>query len=113
MNHWIALPIVLPALTAALLLVVARNDLRRQRVVSAASAVGSAVVAIALFAAAQSGPHAYLVGDWPAPFGIVLVLDRLSALMLLLTAGIARAALLYAVTGWDVRGRHFHVLFHF
>jgi multicomponent K+:H+ antiporter subunit D len=113
MNHWIALPIVLPAFTAALLLVVARNDLRRQRVVSAASVVGAAVVAIALFGAAQGGPQAYLVGDWPAPFGIVLVLDRLSALMLLLTAGIALAALLYAVTGWDARGRHFHVLFHF
>jgi formate hydrogenlyase subunit 3/multisubunit Na+/H+ antiporter MnhD subunit len=27
----------------------------------------------------------YLPGNWPCPFGIVLVLDRLSALMLLLT----------------------------
>jgi multicomponent K+:H+ antiporter subunit D len=27
----------------------------------------------------------YLPGNWPVPFGIVLVLDRLSALMVLLT----------------------------
>jgi hypothetical protein len=31
----------------------------------------------------------YRVGDWPAPFGIVLVVDRLSALMLLLTSLVA------------------------
>jgi multicomponent K+:H+ antiporter subunit D len=113
MNHWIALPIVLPALTAALLLALARSDLRRQRIVSAASVLGLAAVAIALFGSAQGGPQAYFVGDWPAPFGIVLVLDRLSALMLLLAAGIALAAFAYAVAGWDARGRHFHVLFHF
>ena len=40
-----------------------------------------------------AGPRSalYLLGDWPPPFGIVLVLDRLSALMLLLTAVLALA----------------------
>ena len=38
----------------------------------------------------------YLLGNWPAPFGIVLVLDRLAALMLALTAVIALASLVAA-----------------
>jgi multicomponent K+:H+ antiporter subunit D len=38
----------------------------------------------------------YALGNWPAPFGIVLVLDRLAAAMTLLTALLAFPALLYA-----------------
>ncbi|HEX2138640.1 MAG TPA: monovalent cation/H+ antiporter subunit D, partial [Woeseiaceae bacterium] len=57
--------------------------------------------------------RAYFLGSWPAPFGIVLVLDRLSATMLLLTAVLASAVVVYAAHGWDERGHHFHPLFHF
>jgi multicomponent K+:H+ antiporter subunit D len=55
----------------------------------------------------------YPVGNWPAPFGIVLVVDHLSALMLALTWTIAVPVLWYATGGWDAHGRHFHPLFHF
>ena len=55
----------------------------------------------------------WAVGNWPAPFGIVLVLDRLSALMVLVASVVALAALAYAVMGWDRRGAHFHALFQF
>jgi multicomponent K+:H+ antiporter subunit D len=56
----------------------------------------------------------YQLGDWAAPFGIVLVGDRLSTLMVLLTAVLALFVLLYAIgSGWDDRGRHFHALFQF
>jgi multicomponent K+:H+ antiporter subunit D len=55
----------------------------------------------------------YQLGEWPAPFGIVLVLDRLSALMVLLTYLVAVPVLWYATGGWDTRGRHFHALFQF
>ena len=113
MNHWIALPVVLPALTAALLVLLLRTDIRVQRIVSVASTVLLLATTIGLWSLAAGGPRAYLIGSWPAPFGIVLVLDRLSALMLLLAALIGFAALLYAVAGWDTRGRHFHALFQF
>jgi multicomponent K+:H+ antiporter subunit D len=113
MNHLITLPVVLPALTAALLVLLMRADIRVQRAVSLASAALLAVAAAGLWVSAADGPQAYLVGDWAAPFGIVLVLDRLSALMLLLAAAIGAAALIYAVSGWDTRGRFFHALFHF
>ena len=55
----------------------------------------------------------YLLGNWPPPFAIVLVLDRLSALMLLLTALLALPALVFAMARWDRRGQHFHSLFQF
>ena len=55
----------------------------------------------------------YRLGDWPAPFGIVLVADRLSALMLLLTSLVAVAALVFSLARWHRAGSHFHSLFQF
>ena len=46
----------------------------------------------ALGVAAEGAVSAYLLGNWRAPFGIALALDRLSALMLALTALVAVAA---------------------
>ena len=48
MNHWIIVPIVLPALTAAFLVLALRHDLLRQRLVSIASTAALLPVAIAL-----------------------------------------------------------------
>lgn len=114
MNHLLVLPIVLPACTAALVLVMQRAPVAMARALSVLATVGLFAAALALFVQAQSGtPLVYQVGSWPAPFGIVLVADRLSALMLLLTALLALAVLLYAVQGWDARGQYFHPLFLF
>src|SRR5690606_35263564 len=53
----------------------------------------------------------YLLGNWPPPFAIVLVLDRLSALMLVVTAGLGLAALVFGLARWHRAGPHFHSLF--
>jgi multicomponent K+:H+ antiporter subunit D len=114
MNNWIAVPTVLPAMTAALLILALRHDLARQRMVSVASTAALLAITAGLFVLASDGqPRAYLLGDWPAPFGIVLVLDGLSATMLMLTSALAFLILLYAINGWDTQGRHFHGLFQF
>ena len=87
MTDLIVLPTVLPALTAAFLLLAVRYDLKRQRVISVAATAGLLALAIVLYGLASDGvPRPYRLGDWPAPFGIVLVLDRLSATMLVLAA---------------------------
>jgi multicomponent K+:H+ antiporter subunit D len=110
----IAAPLLTPALAAAAVLL-----FRRRRAITAAISIGSTLalvgLALVLMVRATSGdPTAYALGDWPAPFGIVLVLDRLSALMLLLTAGLGLAVLAHAVlTGLDRKGWHFHPLFQF
>ena len=114
MSHWIIAPVVLPAIAAAVILLLARHDIVVHRLVSLASTAVVAIVAFALvYGAAAVGHEAYRLGDWPPPFGIVLVLDRLSALMVATTAVVALASLLYAVQGWDERGANFHALFQF
>ena len=50
------------------------------------------------------GVGVYLVGDWAAPFGIVLVVDRLAAVMLTLTSVLGLATLIYALARWDRAG---------
>jgi multicomponent K+:H+ antiporter subunit D len=114
MNHWIILPILIPALIAPILLMGARNDIVLARVFSVAASVLLLAVAIGLLLLAADGSvHTYALGHWPAPFGIVLVLDRLAALMLLLTAALALVVLLFALNGTDTEGRHFHALYQF
>ena len=113
MNHWIIAPVVLPAMVAPLIVLAMRHDLHLQRVFGLATTLALAVLAGVMLVAVD-GPQAYFVGDWPAPFGIALVLDRLAALMLALTAGLALVVQIYAIaTGWDARGKHFHALFLF
>lgn len=114
MNHLIIAPIVLPAVLAGLIVLLAQNDLWLQRVVSFAGALAMLVMAGTLMVQAGGGPQSYFLGNWPAPFGIVLMLDRLSALMLVLVASLSVAVLIYVTgTGWDGRGKHFHSLFLF
>src|SRR5678816_4436484 len=57
------------------------------------------------------GVGVYAVGNWPAPFGIVLVVDRLSAVMVTLGAIVALATLVYSIARWDRPGQPFHSLF--
>ncbi|GAW35739.1 Na(+)/H(+) antiporter subunit D [Roseovarius sp. A-2] len=115
MNHWIIAPVVLPAVLAAVLTLTMRHHPPLQRVFSLAGVVAMLAVALGLTLHAATGTiEVYELGNWPAPFGIVLVLDRLSALMVLLTAVLAGLVLLYAVgSGWDQRGKNFHPLFQF
>jgi multicomponent K+:H+ antiporter subunit D len=115
MTHWIIAPVVLPALVAGLMVIAMRGDLLLQRVASVASIVALNAIAMSmLWAATTHGAEAYFLGNWPAPFGIVLVLDRLSALMVALLSGLALAVVLYAIgSGWDEKGAHFHPLLQF
>jgi multicomponent K+:H+ antiporter subunit D len=115
MSHWIIAPVVLPAMIAGLMVIVMRGDLLLQRVAGVASVIAlNAIAGALLWSATLHGPEAYFLGDWPAPFGIVLVLDRLSALMVALLAALALVVVLYAIgSGWDRRGAHFHPLLQF
>ncbi|MDQ3074289.1 MAG: monovalent cation/H+ antiporter subunit D [Pseudomonadota bacterium] len=108
-------PIVIPALAAPIALLVMRRRRLFGVAISLASCVALLVTALVLLAATGDGTiRTYEVGGWPAPFGIVLVLDRLAAIMLALTATISLIAMIHAVvTRSDRRGWHFHPLFQF
>lgn len=113
MTHWPVAPFLLPAATACVLAVLS-GRLAAQRVVSlVSSTLLLAVCALLVRQAADGGIAVYAMGGWPAHLGIVFVVDRLAAWMLLLSAVVALASLVCAVQGWDARGRHFHALFQF
>jgi multicomponent K+:H+ antiporter subunit D len=113
-SHLAVVPVVLPLVVAAILVLLASASPSARRVLSLAATATCLAVALALAASAAEGEvTVYRVGGWPAPFGILLVVDRLSAAMLVLTDFVALAALAHAVQGSDESGRHFHALFAF
>ncbi|PHV12318.1 monovalent cation/H+ antiporter subunit D [Chitinimonas sp. BJB300] len=112
--HWIIAPVVLPLLSGSLLLYIERQWRSWVPNLSLLSMLLLVVISAGLFAEAGSGRiNAYLLSNWHAPFGIVLVLDRLSALLVGLTSVLALACLLHARGRDEQRGAHFHSLVHF
>ncbi len=116
-QHLIIAPIVIPLVAGALLLFFDERDRVLKAMISVVSCLALAAIAISLFRLANNGPDSfegvYLLGNWPAPFGIVLVVDRLSALMLVLASILAIPALVFALARWHAAGAHFHSLFQF
>ena len=113
MSHWPILPILLPLFAGALLLILPSHE-RLKRTLSLLATLALLPLSLYLLQLADDGQlRVYALGDWQPPFGIVLLLDRLSALLLLATAVLASAALLYALRGDDRLGPRFHALFQF
>ncbi|MDG9668952.1 monovalent cation/H+ antiporter subunit D [Hahella sp. CR1] len=115
MQHLPILPIVIPLLAGVLLLLPPLcHSLPRQRFIAVAVNLALIVTAVMLLQRTHlEGALTYALGDWPSPFGIVLVADRISALLTLLTSLLGLGALLYACAGDDKNGMYFHPLFMF
>lgn len=111
-QHLIVLPVVLPLVAGILLLYQRQGLVHYKRAVSVIATLLLLLVSIALVRQAASGEITYYaLGDWQPPFGVVLVLDRLSALMVLLTSLLAVGAVVFACGGDDEKGSNFHGLF--
>ncbi len=110
-DHLLVVPILLPMIMGALMLLLPER--RAQIVLGLIGSLGSLTVAGVLIARFATGGEieVYQVSNWPAPFGIVLVADHLSALMLALVGILAVSSLVYASARWDRAGIHFHPLF--
>ena len=115
--------ILIPAITAFILVLLGNpgsgslaHDWRqpwRRSISYFSSALGLITAVIYLHYTAGGNISVYNLSEWSAPFGIVLVLDQLSALMLVLTYALAAPVLWYASKEWDQRGRYFHAMSHF
>ncbi len=113
MTWLLAGPIVLP-LATAVVAAIQRGTGRRQ-VISVIAGLGLLGNSIALLASVwRNGPAATQAGGWPAPFGITLVADHLSAAMVLVTAVIGLATIVYSLADVERRGLAsvFHPLLH-
>ncbi|MGE7961330.1 monovalent cation/H+ antiporter subunit D [Pseudomonas sp. NPDC089918] len=116
MAHLIAAPILLPLLTAAVMLMLGEKHRPLKAKINLFSSLLGLGIAVMLLQWTQTtgvpgSIGVYLPGNWQVPFGIVLVVDRLSALMLVLTGIIGVSALLFAMARWDGAGSSFHALF--
>jgi multicomponent K+:H+ antiporter subunit D len=113
--HLLVGPILLPLLTAAVLVAIGDRQRRTKSLLNLVSVACSLALALllAMRVGAMETPQAfavYLPGNWPVPFGISLALDRLSALMLVLAAAAGLAALLFSLARWHRASVHFHPL---
>lgn len=98
---------VLPLLISFLgivLSLLAWSSLRLQRVISVAGTLGLLGAALALLAEVQrSGILSLQVGNWPAPFGITLVADLFSVIMLVIIALLSLMTAVFSLAGIDDR----------
>ena len=115
MQHLPILPILMPMLAGVfMLLPPLSNSINRHRVFAIAMMTALVIVSIMLLLTShQQGTQMYVLGGWQPPFGITLVADRLSTLMVLLTSVLGLGALLYACAGDDNDGMYFHPLYMF
>ena len=115
MNPLLILPILIPMLTAILAMLF-RDSRGVQRAISSLGAwalfVASAVLVNDVW---RNGIQAAQMGNWPAPYGITLVADLFSAVMVLLAGIIAAAVAMYSLFSIDGKREEFgyHPLFHF
>jgi len=110
-EHLAILPILLPLLAAGGMLLL--NE-RRHKIKAGISLAVTAVVLASSWLLLLRGTQdttVYFLGNWPAPFGIVLVADLLSATMLVLTGTLGLCTLLFSLARWDRAGPRFHALF--
>lgn len=122
-QHTPIFSILIPAFTAFLLVLLGNpgsgslaQDRRQpwRRGLSLLSLILGALTSVYYLILASTGEvHIYNLSEWAAPFGIVLVLDQLSAFMLVLTYALALPVIWFASKEWDERGRYFHAMCHF
>lgn len=117
MDHIPILPILVPLIGGLLLLLPPFAGIERyvnRRVAAAFLCLLQIAISIALMEKViDAGPIMYAVGNWQAPFGIILYADSLAALLVLLTGFLGLASTLYSFTGTDREGRYFHPVMQF
>ena len=111
-DHLVVVPVVLPLAAAALIVLVDERRTALKAAISLGSLVVLLAAALALVRMADTA-RVYALGGWPAPFGIVLVADRLSAAMVLLAAVLGLAASIFSLARWQRAGPRFHALVQF
>lgn len=96
-NYLISLPVIIPAVAAALVLVVKRSH-NAQRIVALGALFSLIVLGVTLVILVdQSGIHTLRIGGWNSPIGITLVADRLATIMLAVSSLVLFCVMWYAI----------------
>lgn len=115
MNNLVIFPVILP-LIAGMIMVVFRKKIMFHKVLGIAALVATGVTALFLLQQIKSeGVQTLQLGGWQAPFGVSMVADSFSALLVLTTSIVALATLLYAFhsIGREREEHYFYPLFLF
>lgn len=114
------LPIIVPFAAGAVTVLLSESQHSLKATICQTSVLAQLTISLVLLYLTEVdnniwpwGIGVYFTGEWDTPFGIVLVIDRLAAIMLALTATIALVSLIYAQVNWNRAGVHFHALFQF
>ncbi|HLV78555.1 MAG TPA: monovalent cation/H+ antiporter subunit D [Marinobacter sp.] len=114
MNHWLTAPILIPLLGGILQTFMGYAPIGLRRSLALATSVLLVGASFVLLVMADDGSYrAYAFGNWQPPFGIVLVLDRLAAFMVVMTSVMALICHIFSLGGIDRSNRQFHPLFLF
>jgi len=116
--HLPILPIIVPLVAAAIMLLLDERMRNAKATIGTLATFALVIVSLMLIRTVtgqvtDGGAQVlvYRLGDWAAPFGIVLVVDRLAALMVLVTSVLGLCAFLYSLARWSIVGPRFHSLF--
>lgn len=115
MNRYLVLPVLIPLLTAVLCLLLFRKP-KLQRWIGVIGTGALLVVALWLLSYVRDrGIQAVQIGNWPAPFGITLVADVFSAVMIVLAGVLGLAVAVYSLESVDSQRQAYgyYPLMHF
>lgn len=104
----ILLPVLLP-LSFAIIMLFAWKNLRFQRLLNVIAGSTELIVSVILLATIYiNGIQVVAVGGWKVPFGIVLVADNFSAIMVLMSGLMGFAVAFYSLVTVDKKNeQHF------
>lgn len=118
LTHLVILPILLPLIVSALLLLLRDQHRIAKAVITFGTMLALLAISLTLLVMTANGASegwvgVYLLGNWSPVFGIVLVADRAAAVMITLTSMLGAATISFAAAKWNGAGPHFHSLFLF
>ena len=97
----VVLPVLLPFLSAALSLMTWRSQVAQRVIGVGGTALLFVASCVLLYTTYHEGILVMEMSNWPAPFGIVLVSDLLSAIMVLMTGIMAFTVVIYSLSATD------------
>ncbi|MFO1442494.1 Na+/H+ antiporter subunit D [Bacillus sp. Bva_UNVM-123] len=115
MNNIVILPIIIPII-AGLIMVIFRKNIRFQKISSILALLAMGIVSAFLMGEIkENGIQTLHVGGWSAPFGISIVADMFSALLLVSTSIVALFTLVFAFQsiGKEREEHYFYPMFLF
>jgi len=119
MDNLVILPVLIPMVSGAAMLLLSNSQKRRQIkiVISILSCLALLVVSalLCIKVSGSSSPieNTYLLGNWEARFGIALIADRLSVIMVTLCSILALPVLIFSLAYWYKMGVYYLTTFQF